>query len=72
MKNTDKLLKITAEMEATAESCEWAMGRDDLSANEKADFVTKKMRELSALKAEADTVSKPLRSLVEILNKYKK
>ena len=72
MKNTDKLLKITAEMEAIAESCEWAMGRDDLSANEKTDFVTKKMRELSALKAEKDTVSKPLRSLVEILNKYKK
>ena len=72
MKNTDKLLKITAEMSAIADSCEWAMGRNDLSSNEKADFVTKKMKELSALKAEKDAVSKPLRSLVEILNKYKK
>ena len=59
-------------MSAIADSCEWAMGRNDLSANEKADFVTKKMKELSALKAEKDAVSKPLRSLVEILNKYKK
>ena len=71
MKNTDKLIKIAAEMSAIAGSCEWAMGRDDLSANEKADFVTKKMRELSALKAEADAVEKPIKSLVEILNKYK-
>lgn len=71
MKNTDTLIKLTAEMSAIADSCEWAMGRDDLSANEKADFVTKKMRELSALKAEADAVEKPIKSLVEILNKYK-
>tara|TARA_R100000908_G_C3656767_1_gene85915 strand:+ start:369 stop:584 length:216 start_codon:yes stop_codon:yes gene_type:complete len=71
MKNTDTLIKLTAEMSAIAGSCEWAMGRDDLSANEKADFVTKKMRELSALKAEADAVEKPIKSLVEILNKYK-
>ena len=71
MKNTDTLIKIAAEMSAIAGSCEWAMGRDDLSANEKADFVTKKMRELSALKAEADAVEKPIKSLVEILNKYK-
>jgi len=71
MKNTDKLLKITAEMEATAESCEWAMGRDDLSANEKADFVTKKMRELSALQTKADAEVKPIKSLVKILNKTK-
>ena len=41
-------------MSAIAGSCEWAMGRDDLSDNEKADFVTKKMRELSALQAQAD------------------
>ena len=71
MKNTDKLLKLTAEMSAIAGSCEWAMGRDDLSANEKADFVTKKMRELSALQAEADAVEKPIKSLVKILNKTK-
>ena len=31
MKNTDKLLKLTAEMSAIADLCEWAMGRDDLS-----------------------------------------
>tara|TARA_B100001115_G_C15604087_1_gene289409 strand:+ start:82 stop:297 length:216 start_codon:yes stop_codon:yes gene_type:complete len=54
MKNTDTLIKIAAEMSAIAGSCEWAMGRDDLSDNEKADFVTKKMRELSALQAQAD------------------
>ena len=72
MKNTEKLLKITAEMSAIAESCEWAMGRDDLSANEKADFVTKKMRELSALQAEADAEAKPIKSLVKILNKKAK
>mgnify|MGYP003671908703 FL=1 len=71
MKNTDTLIKIAAEMSAIAGSCEWAMGRDDLSANEKADFVTKKMRELSALQAQADAVEKPIKSLVEILNKYK-
>ena len=71
MKNTDTLIKLTAEMSTIADSCEWAMGRDDLSANEKADFVTKKMRELSALQAEADAVEKPIKSLVEILNKYK-
>ena len=71
MKNTEKLLKITAEMSAIAESCEWAMGRDDLSANEKADFVTKKMRGLSALQAEADAEAKPINSLVKILNKFK-
>ena len=71
MKNTDKLLKITAEMSAIASTCEWAMGRDDLSANEKADFITKKMRELSALQAEADAEAKPIRSLVKILNKTK-
>ena len=71
MKNTDKLLKITAEMSAIADSCEWAMGRNDLSANEKADFVTKKMRELSALQAEADAEAKPINSLVKILNKFK-
>tara|TARA_B100000927_G_scaffold290039_1_gene287905 strand:- start:966 stop:1181 length:216 start_codon:yes stop_codon:yes gene_type:complete len=71
MKNTDKLLKITAEMSAIADSCEWAMGRDDLSANEKADFVTKKMRELSALQTKADAEVKPIKSLVKILNKTK-
>ena len=71
MKNTDKLIKLTAEMSAIAGSCEWAMGRDDLSANEKTDFVTKKMKQLSALQAEADAVEKPIKSLVEILNKYK-
>ena len=71
MKNTDTLIKLTAEMSAIAGSCEWAMGRDDLSANEKADFVTKKMRELSALQAKADAVEKPIKSLVEILNKTK-
>ena len=54
MKNTDTLIKIAAEMSAIAGSCEWAMGRNDLSANEKADFVIKKMREMSALQAEAD------------------
>ena len=71
MKNTEKLLKITAEMSAIAESCEWAMGRDDLSANEKADFVTKKMKELSSLQAQADAEAKPINSLVKILNKFK-
>ena len=69
MKNTDKLLKLTAEMSAIANSCEWAMGRNDLSANEKADFVTKKMKELSTLQAQADAEVKPIRSLVKILNK---
>tara|TARA_B100000214_G_scaffold280437_1_gene210085 strand:- start:228 stop:440 length:213 start_codon:yes stop_codon:yes gene_type:complete len=69
MKNTDKLLKLTAEMSAIADSCEWAMGRNDLSANEKADFVTKKMKELSTLQAQADAEAKPIRSLVKILNK---
>ncbi len=69
MKNTDKLLKLTAEMTAIADSCQWAMSRDDLSANEKADFVTKKMRELSALQAEADAVAKPIKSLVKILKR---
>ena len=71
MKNTDKLLKLTAEMSAIADLCDWAMGRDDLSANEKTDFVTKKMRELSALRAEADAEAKPIKSLVKILNKAK-
>ena len=69
MKNTDKLLKLTAKMSAIADSCEWAMGRNDLSANEKADFVTKKMKELSTLQAQADAEAKPIRSLVKILNK---
>ena len=69
MKNTDKLIKITAEMSAIADLCEWAMGRDDLSANEKADFVTKKMKELSTLQVQADAEAKPIRSLVKILNK---
>jgi|TARA_Y100000289_G_scaffold40270_1_gene39815 hypothetical protein len=69
MKNTDKLLKLTAKMSAIADSCEWAMGRNDLSSNEKADFVTKKMKELSTLQAQADAEAKPIRSLVKILNK---
>ena len=69
MKNTDKLLKLTAKMSAIADSCEWAMGRNDLSANEKADFVTKKMKELSTLQAQADAEAEPIRSLVKILNK---
>ena len=56
-------------MTAIADSCQWAMSRDDLSANEKADFVTKKMRELSALQAEADAVAKPIKSLVKILKR---
>ncbi len=56
-------------MSAIADSCEWAMGRNDLSANEKADFVTKKMKELSTLQAQADAEAKPIRSLVKILNK---
>ena len=71
MKNTDKLLKLTAKMSAIADSCNWAMGRDDLSANEKADFVTKKMKELSTLQAQADAEAKPIKSLVKILNKTK-
>ena len=71
MKNTDTLIKLTAEMSAIAGSCEWALGRDDLSANEKADFVTKKMKELSALQAQADAEAKPINSLVKILNKFK-
>lgn len=71
MKNTDTLIKLTAEMSAIADSCEWAMGRDDLSANEKTDFVTKKMRELSTLQAKADAEAKPINSLVKILNKIK-
>ena len=71
MKNTDKLLKLTAEMSAIADLCEWAMGRDDLSANEKADFVTKKMKELSSLQAQADAEAKPINSLVKILKKTK-
>ena len=71
MKNTDTLIKIAAEMSAIAGSCEWAMGRDDLSANEKADFVTKKMKELSSLQAQADAEAKPINSLVKILNKFK-
>ena len=58
-------------MSAIADSCEWAMGRNDLSANEKADFVTKKMKELSTLQAQADAEAKPIRSLVKILNKAK-
>ena len=69
MKNTDKLLKLTAEMSAIADSCQWAMGRDDLSWNEKADFVTKKMQELSALQAQADAEAKPIKSLVKILKR---
>ncbi len=56
-------------MSAIADSCEWAMGRNDLSSNEKADFVTKKMKELSTLQAQADAEAKPIRSLVKILNK---
>ena len=56
-------------MSAIADSCEWAMGRNDLSANEKADFVTKKMKELSTLQAQADAEAEPIRSLVKILNK---
>ena len=71
MKNTDTLIKLTAEMSTIADSCEWAMGRDDLSANEKADFVTKKMKELSSLQAPADAEAKPINSLVKILNKFK-
>ena len=71
MKNTDTLIKLTAEMSAIADSCEWAMGRDDLSANEKADFVTKKMKELSSLQAQADAETKSINSLVKILNKFK-
>ena len=71
MKNTDTLIKLTAEISAIAGSCEWAMGRDDLSANEKADFVTKKMKELSSLQAQADAEAKPINSLVKILNKFK-
>ena len=58
-------------MSAIADSCDWAMGRDDLSANEKADFVTKKMKELSSLQAQADAEAKPINSLVKILNKFK-
>ena len=58
-------------MSAIADSCNWAMGRDDLSANEKADFVTKKMKELSTLQAQADAEAKPIKSLVKILNKTK-
>ena len=69
MKNTDKLLKLTAEMSAIADSCEWAMGRDDLSWNEKADFVTKKMRELSAIQAQADAEEESIKSLVKILKR---
>jgi len=71
MKNTDKLLKITAEMSAIAESCEWVSQRDDLSIQEKSGFILKKMRELSALQAEADAEAKPIKSLVKILNKTK-
>ena len=69
MKNTDKLLKLTAEMSAIADSCQWAMGRDDLSWNEKADFVTKKMRELSAIQAQADAEEEAIKSLVKILKR---
>ena len=69
MKNTDKLLKLTAEMSAIADSCQWAMGRDDLSWNEKADFVTKKMRELSAIQAQADAEEESIKSLVKILKR---
>lgn len=69
MKNTDKLLKLTAKMSAIADSCQWAMGRNDLSWNEKSNFVDKKMKELSTLQAQADAEAKPIRSLVKILNK---
>ena len=69
MKNTDKLLKLTAKMSAIADSCQWAMGRNDLSWNEKSNFVDKKMKELSTLQAQADAEAKPIKSLVKILNK---
>ena len=69
MKNTEKLLRLTAEMSAIADSCQWAMGRDDLSWNEKADFVTKKMRELSAIQAQADAEEEAIKSLVKILKR---
>ena len=56
-------------MSAIADSCQWAMGRNDLSWNEKSNFVAKKMKELSTLQAQADAEAKPIRSLVKILNK---
>ena len=56
-------------MSAIADSCQWAMGRDDLSWNEKADFVTKKMRELSAIQAQADAEEEAIKSLVKILKR---
>ena len=58
-------------MSAIAESCEWVSQRDDLSIQEKSGFILKKMRELSALQAEADAEAKPIKSLVKILNKTK-
>ena len=58
-------------MSAIADSCQWAMGRNDLSWNEKSNFVDKKMKELSTLQAQADAEAKPINSLVKILNKFK-
>jgi len=49
---TKELIKISAEMSAIAESCEWASQRGDLSTREKTEFILKKMRELSKLNRE--------------------
>ena len=69
MKNTDKLLKITAEMSAIAESCEWVSKRYDISPREKSAFILKKMRELSALQKEADETLEKLGKLVRPINR---
>ena len=45
---------------------------EEVYEDEIIEMIEEKKKELSTLQAQADAVSKPLRSLVEILNKYKK
>ena len=69
MKTKNNPFTITAEMSAIAESCEWVIGREDLSLQEKSAFILKKMRELSALQKEADKTFEKLGKLVRPINR---